>query len=235
MSPRHLAKRTGGRRRAGGPSVTDPVDSTVGGTRIATAPSRALGGHARRNASHAARSPSETDPVMTTTRRRTSVVRAALVALVALGLTAVAAPAQAKPPLVPQKPDSYTLAAGQGCDFTLKVTGTGARTVTKVKGNVTIVSGIGHRTTVKNADTGKAKTFPAGLITTTTVTRPDGSQHVTALGPNLLSLFPTDVPPGPSTTLYLGRVTYTIGPAPDLVWTLRSSAGPSLDVCALLS
>ena len=61
----------------------------------------------------------------------------------------------------------------------------------------------------------------------------DGSQTVTVTGHNVLILFPSDVPAGPSTTLYVGRVVYTIGT--DGVFTLVSTSGTATDICAALS
>lgn len=46
-------------------------------------------------------------------------------------------------------------------------------------------------------------------------------------------LFPTDVPAGPSTTLFTGQVAYTI--APTGIWTLTKVAGTTVDICAELS
>jgi hypothetical protein len=48
----------------------------------------------------------------------------------------------------------------------------------------------------------------------------------------VLILFPTDVPAGPSTTLYVGRVVFTV--VGD-VFTLRSTSGTATDICAALS
>ena len=61
----------------------------------------------------------------------------------------------------------------------------------------------------------------------------DGSQTLTVTGHNVLILFPTDVPAGPSTTLYVGRVVFTIGV--DQVFTLKSASGKATDICAALS
>jgi hypothetical protein len=61
---------------------------------------------------------------------------------------------------------------------------------------------------------------------------PDGSQTWVVTGHNVLILFPTDVPAGPSTTLYVGRTVFTV--APDGVFTLQSTSGTATDVCAAL-
>jgi hypothetical protein len=49
----------------------------------------------------------------------------------------------------------------------------------------------------------------------------------------VLILFPSDVPEGPSTTLYVGRVVFTIDDAG--VFTVVSTSGKSTDICAELS
>jgi hypothetical protein len=61
---------------------------------------------------------------------------------------------------------------------------------------------------------------------------PDGSQTWTITGHNVLILFPTDVPAGPSTTLYVGRVVFTVDTSG--VFTLQSVSGTSTDICAAL-
>ena len=60
----------------------------------------------------------------------------------------------------------------------------------------------------------------------------DGSQTWTTTGHNVLVLFPTDVPAGPSTTLYVGRVVFTVDTSG--VFTLRRVSGTSTDICAAL-
>ena len=66
-----------------------------------------------------------------------------------------------------------------------------------------------------------------------TVFNADGSQTVTATGHNVLILFPSDVPAGPSTTLYVGRVVYTVDEGG--VFTLVSTSGTETDICFALS
>ena len=61
----------------------------------------------------------------------------------------------------------------------------------------------------------------------------DGSQRVTLTGHNVLILFPSDVPAGPSTTLYVGRVVFTVDV--NGIFTLVSTSGTSTDLCAALS
>ena len=66
-----------------------------------------------------------------------------------------------------------------------------------------------------------------------TVVNAGGSQTVTLTGNNVLIMFPSDVPAGPSTTLYVGRVVYTVDAGG--VFTLVSTSGRATDLCAALS
>ena len=52
-------------------------------------------------------------------------------------------------------------------------------------------------------------------------------------GHNVLILFPTDVPAGPSTTLYVGRVVFTVDS--DGVFAVTDTNGTSTDICVALS
>ena len=61
-----------------------------------------------------------------------------------------------------------------------------------------------------------------GSVSSTRI-NPDGSQTVTATGHNGLVLFPTDVPAGPSTTHYIGRIVYHVDPTTGVFTLLRSS------------
>jgi hypothetical protein len=61
----------------------------------------------------------------------------------------------------------------------------------------------------------------------------DNSQTWTVTGHNVLIFFPTDVPAGPSTTLYVGSVVFTVGG--DGVYTLQKVSGKATDICAALS
>jgi hypothetical protein len=45
--------------------------------------------------------------------------------------------------------------------------------------------------------------------------------------------FPTDIPAGPSTTLYVGQIVYTVDASG--VFTLQSTSGTTTDLCALLA
>ena len=63
---------------------------------------------------------------------------------------------------------------------------------------------------------------------------PDGTMTFTATGHNGLVLFPSDVPAGPSTTQYIGRIVYHVDPMTG-VFTLLQESNNQRDVCAELS
>lgn len=60
----------------------------------------------------------------------------------------------------------------------------------------------------------------------------NGSSTTTVQGHTVVIFFPTDYPPGPSTTEYLGRVVYTTDA--DGVSVLKETAGQKSDLCAKL-
>jgi hypothetical protein len=62
---------------------------------------------------------------------------------------------------------------------------------------------------------------------------PDGSSTYTTTGHNVLILSPTDITVGPSTTLYVGRVVFTVDTANRFEVTLVS--GRSVDICSALA
>jgi hypothetical protein len=162
--------------------------------------------------------------------RRMSVA-AAVASTAALAVSADAAVAA---------PFHLELPAGTGCTFGLAVDGVGGdkrvdRTFVDADGNPVrmLSAGVGFQLTFTNLSTGATVALPANGAVTKTVSNADGSQTVTLTGHNVLILFPTDVPAGPSTTLYVGRVVYTVDG--DGVFTLVSTSGRARDICAALS
>jgi hypothetical protein len=95
-----------------------------------------------------------------------------------------------------------------------------------------ISAGKGNDLTVMNLSTGARLTLKANGSVDKTRFNPDGTTTSTATGHHLIIFFPTDNPPGPSTTLYVGRVVWTVDTSG--VWTLISTAGNSTDICAEL-
>jgi hypothetical protein len=130
--------------------------------------------------------------------------------------------------------------AGQACNnFDLKVDGFVVPEPKEFKdknGNVvrTLVAGKGSALTFTNLGTGATLSLKSNGSVTHTTFNPDGTQTVVATGHNVIILFPTDVPAGPSTTLYVGRVVYTVDPSTG-VFTLQKTSGKTIDICAALS
>ena len=164
-------------------------------------------------------------------------------ALSALAAAALVAPAQ---PAVAD--GSFFLPLGQGCaDFALEWSWTGGNLHTKeftdAQGNVVrlITAGKGTVNTYTNYGSDPEPIVPGKSISirtdgsvTKTVINPDGTQTVTATGHNGLIMFPSDVPAGPTTIQYVGKIVYNIDPATG-VFTLVSTTGQALDVCAELA
>lgn len=161
--------------------------------------------------------------------RRVAPLAAAAVAvgLVLTAVSAAAAPPTSPPQLVFDQP------AGVACDFPLKIYSTGGSPRTHDAHGVAITTRGGQALTFVNDATGDTFSTPSNGSNTRVTTLADGTQRWEALGHTLLILFPSDVPAGPTTTIYTGRIVFTV--APDLTYTLLSTSGRSLDVCAELS
>ena len=134
----------------------------------------------------------------------------------------------------------FILPAGQACDFELAIDVAGGdkqvfREFVDADGNVvrTLIAGVGFQLTFTNLSNDETITFRANGAATRTVLNADGIQTVTSTGHNLLILFPTDVPAGPSTTIYVGRVVFTVDESG--TYTLVSTSGKATDICAALS
>lgn len=84
--------------------------------------------------------------------------------------------------------------------------------------------------TVANGTTLESRTYRLGGAIHV-VFAADGSVTLTLTGNSLVSLFPNDVPPGPSTTQGSGRAVIRI----DALFTLVSRTGHVEDVCAELA
>ena len=123
------------------------------------------------------------------------------------------------------------VAAVQGAGGDQRVT----RTFVDSNGNaVRILSaGRGSQLTFTNLSSNATIALPASGAVMNTVVNADGLQTVTLTGNNVLIMFPSDVPAGPSTTLYVGRVVYTVDAGG--VFTLVSTSGRATDLCAALS
>ena len=155
----------------------------------------------------------------------------------AIGLAAVLAAAV---PVSAQAADfSVVLPAGLACEFELQIAGTGdapeTREFTDESGNVvrTLTAGKGQQLTFTNVATGESVSLKSNGAVTKTTFAADGSSTVQSTGHNVLILFPGDVPAGPTTTLYVGRVTYDIDTQG--TFSLTGSSGTIRDICAELS
>lgn len=139
------------------------------------------------------------------------------------------------------EPDAGCLPAGLACNgFDLHYAGTGGdhqvnRAFTDRNGNLVrvLTAGKGPSLTFTNGTTGASLTLPGNGSVIQVVINADGSATVQSTGHTVLILFPTDIPAGPTTTLYIGRVVYTVDP--NGVFSLQSSAGQTTDICAVLS
>jgi hypothetical protein len=141
----------------------------------------------------------------------------------------------------PPPPDAaFDLPAGVACaGFDLRVEIWGSphqvyREFFDKNGNLvrTLTAGKGNTLAFTNLLTGKQLWLQPNGSVTHVVLNLDGSQTVTITGHNVLILFPTDVPAGPSTTLYVGRIVFTVDPTG--VFTLQRVSGTSTDICAAL-
>jgi hypothetical protein len=157
----------------------------------------------------------------------------------ALALASAAAVASGAPASAAEGDIKYDLPAGTACAFRLLVDGTGSKQITRTftdqDGHVvrTIAAGKGFDLTFTNADSGESIGFPSNGSVMKTTTNADGTHTVQVTGHTVVILFPSDVPAGPSTTLYVGRLVYTVDA--NGVFTVVSSSGPTTDICALLA
>jgi hypothetical protein len=139
------------------------------------------------------------------------------------------------------------LPAGLACeDFNLGISGTGGnlhteefhdregnlvRIITAGKG--VLLTYINYGPDPDNPVAGASVTIRTDGSVTKTTFNPDGTQTVSATGHNGLVLFPTDIPEGPTTTQYIGRIVYNVDPATG-IFTLVSTSGSQRDICAEL-
>ena len=130
--------------------------------------------------------------------------------------------------------------AGVACaGFDLRVEMTGGRihttSFTDRSGVVVrqIMAGTGPALTFSNLATGVTYSTPSNGSVMHIAVNPDGTKTYRMTGHNILIMYPTDVPAGPSTTLYVGRVGFTVDT--NAVFTVTSVAERSVDICAALS
>jgi hypothetical protein len=154
-----------------------------------------------------------------------------LVCTTALTLAAVLSPIAAQ---------AIDLPAGQACPgFDVRLEASGEVQVNKTfydkSGDPVraISAGRGSILTFTNLQNGTSLTLKTGGSVSRTTFNRDGSYTVTGTGHNVLILFPTDVPAGPTTTLYLGKLVYTVDASQ--VFTVLQTSGKQVDICAVLA
>jgi hypothetical protein len=135
---------------------------------------------------------------------------------------------------------TQTFGAGLACAFELRVDGYGAgpqdvRTITDHAGNLRymLLAGNGFDLVYTNEETGATFSTEASPASSQVTYHGDGSLTLLLDGDNVVILYPTDQPAGPSTTLWSGRVVIQIDPLGN--WAVRSAIGTALDICAVLS
>jgi autotransporter passenger strand-loop-strand repeat protein len=161
--------------------------------------------------------------------------------LAALTLTATQSTVANGPPQPVEPPLPIEFPAGIACPgFELRVSWSGGNVHTKQfvdrDGNPvgTITAGKGFLLTYTNIDAGNSVTIRTDGSVSKTTYNPDGTQTVSATGHNGLILFPTDIPAGPTTTHYIGRIVYNVDPATG-VFTLLETSRNQRDICAELA
>jgi len=129
--------------------------------------------------------------------------------------------------------------AGNACEFDLQIDGSGGNQVQREffdkNGNLvrTLSAGTGSALVFTNLGTGSTFATKSNGAVTHVTTGPNGLDTYISTGHNVVILFPSDFPPGPSTTLYVGSVEYTVDV--NFTFTLLRSSGKKTDICAELS
>jgi len=161
-----------------------------------------------------------------------------MTALLGYGSQAIAnGPAPSGPPDL-----TVGFTAGQACSFALNVEiwdngKRSTRTFEDKNGVIReIAAGTGSALRFSNADIINGKTFSTksnGAVSKITYNL-DGSYTQTLTGHNVVILFPTDIPVGPSTTLYDGgKVVLTVDSL--FVTTVINETGKIIDICDAVS
>jgi hypothetical protein len=156
----------------------------------------------------------------------------AIVAGLAIGSTSAASAAE---------PFDFSFPAGEACPgfaLGLNITPNPRQAFKEFEdeaGNVvrTISAGRGSELLFTNIDTDKTVSLTSNGSVSKTSFNPDGSSTVQATGHNVIILFPGDETPGPSTTLYEGRVVFTS--TAEGSFKIISSSGPTRDICSELA
>lgn len=132
----------------------------------------------------------------------------------------------------------FVLPAGLACEFELGITQTGepsvVREFTDREGDLvrTLTAGRGADLVFENTSTGQTYALKANGSVTSLGFEGEGAVTARSTGHNVIVMFPSDVPAGPSTTLYAGRVAYDVGEGNS--FTITGSSGRTVDICAEL-
>jgi len=158
----------------------------------------------------------------------------------AAACTALSVTATGSAGAAPLDPVDVTFPEGLVCPFALRVQGTGGDQVVheldqRNGDHTTISTGTGQALTFTNVATGQQLQLQSRGSTKRTVTHPDGSMTVTLTGSNVLFLFPTDVPAGPSTTLHVGVLVYEDDGFANFVVDEGRTHSRTSDICAAVS
>ena len=163
------------------------------------------------------------------------ILRTAVATLTVFGaLIATSSNAQTPPDQI------LDLPAGLACkDFDLRIEIRGGNQVVREyrdkNGNVVrlLSAGVGSQLTFINMSSEAKLSLMANGSVTHIGFNPDGSSTWSTTGHNVLILFPTDIPAGPSTTLNVGRVLFSVDTTG--IFTVKKVSGRSMDICAILS
>jgi hypothetical protein len=174
-----------------------------------------------------------------TDSRKHLVAGVAALAVASAVALATAAPASAAPATHGRDDVFYDLPAGQACaDFDVTLAGTAdKRAIIELNNGVVIEAGNGYDLTFTRLDSNREPVSTVELLSNGSVNKSTTVGNITTFqstGKNVLILFPTDVPAGPSSTLYTGRLVYTVDNTTG-VFTVVSSSGTTTDICELLA
>lgn len=159
-----------------------------------------------------------------------------LVVLLSLACSAYATP----PSTNGNGPFVIDFPAGMACSFALRLESPGTKTLTRTfydkDGNVVrlLFAGLGQDLLFTNVDTGAQYATRANGSSQKVTPHADGSVTIVGTGHIVQFQFPGDTPPGPSTTLYVGRVVVE-NDASGVTGSVDHRGAKPTDICAALS
>jgi hypothetical protein len=98
-----------------------------------------------------------------------------------------------------------------------------------------LAAGKGNQLLFTNTTSGTVLSVRTGGSVEHVTLNRDGTQTWVTTGHEVLIMFPSDQPPGPTTTLYIGRLVFTIDPSNSNFTAIQSFTGKSTDICAALA